>query len=157
MERFVIDENIKDQFELYKNICDYLSEEYDSEFGLPAELERIEKWEMENGVELPHQYKSWLLLSTNANLLDGCIIFNWPKIGSLEDNDVVLFGYRADIGEEFGIRKESGTVYSICDGEETEYDDFDDFLDNLEYAMSDIAEESFGEDWATEFNEKYGY
>jgi len=155
---FSIDENIKDQFNLYKNICDYLSEEYDSKFGSPAELEEIEKWETENNFELPHQYKSWLLLSKNANLLDGCIIFNWPKAGSLdEENDVVLLGFRADIGEEFGIMKDTDTVYSICDGEVTEYDDFDDFLDNLEYAMSDIAEESFGEDWATEFNEKYGY
>lgn len=158
MEKFVVDERIKDQFELYRNICDYLSEDYDSNFEQPAELSKIEQWEADNDTQLPYQYKSWLRLTSRALLLDGYIKFIWPMIGTLEEeNDVVIIGARVGVEEEFGIERSSGIVYSICDGEKTEYDDFDDFLGNLEYSMSEVAEEIFGEDWADDFNEKYGY
>ena len=114
MEKFVVDERIKHQFELYRNICDYLSEDYDSNFEQPAELSKIEQWEADNDTQLPYQYKSWLRLTSRALLLDGYIKFIWPMIGTLEEeNDVVIIGARVGVEEEFGIERSSGIVYSI--------------------------------------------
>lgn len=64
MEKFVVDKIIAEQFEYYQNMCSLLSEFKDSTFAPPATLRKIERWEKENDTTLPHQYKSWLLLTS---------------------------------------------------------------------------------------------
>lgn len=66
MEKFVVDKIIAEQFEYFQNMCSLLSEYKDSTFNPSAPLDKIEKWEKENGVNLPHQYKSWLLLTESS-------------------------------------------------------------------------------------------
>lgn len=158
MEKFIIDECIKDQFELYRNICTHLSEHYDSEFAPPAALEKIEQWEKDNDTKLPHQYISWLLLCSESNILDGYLEFSWPELGVLdEEDDIVSIGTRMGDGEEIGIMRSSGTVFTVFDGEVEEYDSFDDFLDTMEFYMEDKVKECFGGNWADDFNKKFGY
>ncbi len=157
MEKFVIDTIIKEQFDFYRNMCSFLSEFFDSTFDVPATLEKIEQWEKDNKTELPHQYKSWLLLSAESRILDGYIEFSWPTIGTLdEENDIVIIGVVMGDGEEVGIKRATGTVYSIYDGEEKEYSDFDDFLTYSTMYLEDLAEENMGNDWGDIFEEKYG-
>lgn len=158
MANFKIDECIKDQFELYSNICSHLSEHYSSEFEAGAQLEDIEKWEKDNKVKLPHQYKSWLLLTAEANVLDDYLEFTWPTLGTYEEeNDIVNIGSRMGDGEELGFFRSTGKFYTAIDGEVEEYRTFDDLLDDLEFYMEDKIKECFGGNWAEDFNKKYGY
>ncbi|MBE6842552.1 MAG: hypothetical protein E7510_06935 [Ruminococcus sp.] len=158
MKEFIIDECIKDQFELYCNICSHLSEHYNSEFAPPATLEKIEQWEKDNDTELPHQYKSWLLLSSESNILDGYLDFIWPELGVLDEkDDSVVIGSRMGDGEALGIMRSSGIVFTVLDGEVREFDDFEDFLTCMQLYMERLVKEHFGKNWAEDFNKKFGY
>ncbi len=158
MKEFIIDECIKDQFELYCNICSHLSEHYNSEFAPPATLKKIEQWEKDNDTELPHQYKSWLLLSSESNILDGYLDFIWPELGVLDEkDDSVVIGSRMGDGEALGIMRSSGIVFTVLDGEVREFDDFEDFLTCMQLYMERLVKEHFGKNWAEDFNKKFGY
>jgi len=158
MGNFKIDECIKDQYELYCNICSFLSEFHESEFEEPASLEKIEQWEKDNNTKLPHQYKSWLLLTSEASILDSYLEFTWPELGTYEEkNDVINIGTRMGDGEEIGMFRSTGRFYTSVDGETEEYKKFDDLLDSLEFHMEDMIEEAIGGNWAEDFNKKFGY
>lgn len=158
MKKFVVDECIKDHFDLYRNICDFLSEHYDSNFNEPAELSKIEQWEKENDTKLPHQYKSWLLLSSESSILDGYLEFTWPELGVLdEEDDTVTIGTRMGDGEDIGIMRSSNIVYTVFDGEIREFDDFEDFLTSMQLYMERLVKKHSGENWVEDFNKKYGY
>lgn len=158
MEKFIVDKTIVAQFEYYQNICSLLSEFVDSAFAPPAALDKIEKWEKEKGIKLPHQYKSWLMLTESSRILSGYIEFRWPKLGSLDaSDDVIIIGDVIGDGEELMISCESGKIFSFFDGEMEEYEDFDDLLTCLSGFMEHSAENYLGEDWADEFDEKYDY
>lgn len=158
MSNFNIDEAIKDWFELYKNVCDHLSGYYDSEFGSPAELKDIEQWEIDNNIELPDQYKSWLLLSSESNILDGYLELTFPEIGTYEEkDDIVSIGNRMGDGEVLGMFISTGTFFSALDNDIHEYEDFDDLLSYMLFYMENRIKEHFGKNWDKEFNKKYGY
>ncbi len=158
MEKFVVDECIKDHFELYQNICVHLSEYYFSKFENSATLDKIEHWEKENDTKLPHQYKSWLLLSSESSILDGYLEFFWPELGILdEEDDIVSIGTRMGDGEDIGIMRSSGTIFTSFDGEIREFEDFEDFLTKMQLYMERLVKEHFGKNWAEDFNKKFGY
>ncbi|WP_173329338.1 hypothetical protein [Ruminococcus flavefaciens] len=156
MIRYEIDDTIKEQFDYYKNMCALLSEFTDSEFGPPAEIEKIEQWEKDNNVRLPHQYKSWLLLTEYARIIGGYIEFRWPQMGSSDaENDVIVIGAVVGDGEELLISRESGKIFSFFDGETEEYEDFDDLLTCLSGFMEHSAEEYLGADWGDIYDERF--
>ena len=114
--KYEIDDTIKEQFEYYKNMCALLSEFKDSDFGPPAEIEKIEQWEKDNNVELPHQYKSWLLLTEYARIIGGYTEFRWPQLGSFDaDNDVIVIGAVVWVGEDLIISRERRNVFILLD------------------------------------------
>lgn len=154
--KYEIDDTIKEQFEYYKNMCVLLSEFKDSDFGPPAEIEKIEQWEKDNNVELPHQYKSWLLLTEYARIIGGYTEFRWPQLGSFDaDNDVIVIGAVIGDGEELLISRESGKFFSFFDGKTEEYEDFDDLLTCLSGFMEHSAEEYLGADWGDIYDERF--
>ena len=154
--KYEIDDTIKEQFEYYKNMCALLSEFKDSDFGPPAEIEKIEQWEKDNNVKLPHQYKSWLLLTAESNILDMYIDFSWPTIGTLnEKNDIIIIASIIGDGETAYISRTDSKVYSIFEGEIEEYEDFDDLLTCLSGFMEHSAEEYLGDDWGDIYDERF--
>lgn len=157
MANLVIDKEISGWFDHFRNFCDFMADaDYESEFKPGLTPEQIEEWEQENDTELPDQYKSWLMLTGRADILDGELELFAPEIGTLEeDDDIVIIGSTAD-GSELGIRRADGTVYSVCDGELREYDDLDDLLTNRMAFLEEIAEDEMGEDWQEQFDEMFG-
>lgn len=156
MEKFAIDPIIKEQFEYYQNMCSLLSEFKDSTFASPATLEKIENWEKENDTELPHQYKSWLLLSESSRIIGGYIELKWPQLGCFDaDNDVIIIGSIVGDGEELLISRKNGKIFSFFDGETEEYEDFDDLLTCLSGFIEHSAEKYLGADWEDIYDNKF--
>ena len=157
MKEYEIDDIIKQQFEYYQNMCSLLSDFKDSHFDPPAEKGTIEQWEKDNNTYFPHQYKSWLLLSANSNILDGFIDFSWPEIGTLDEkNDIIIIASVIGDGETVYISRADNKVYSIFEGEIKEYDDFDDFLTIKSLYIESLAEEYLGDDWGDIYDERFG-
>ena len=156
MDKFVVDQTIVEQFEYYQNMCSLLSEYVDSTFAPPATFDKIEKWEKENGLQLPHQYKSWLTLTESSRLLGGYVEFRWPELESFDaDNDVIIIGEVIGDGEELLISCETGQIFSFFDGEMEEYEDFDDLLTCLSGFMEHSAEKYMGKDWEDIYSQKF--
>ena len=156
MEKFVIDPIIIEQFKYYQNMCSLLAEFKDSTFAPPAALEKINEWEEENDTVLPHQYKSWLMLTAESSILDQFIDFSWPEIGTLkEENDIIIIASVIGDGETVFISRSEGKIMSIFEGETKEYNDFDDFLTIKSLYIESMAEEFIGEDWGDIYDETF--
>lgn len=154
MEEFVVDKIIAEQFEYYQNMCSLLSEFKDSTFAPPATLKKIENWEKE--INLPHQYKSWLMQAESSRILGGYIEFRWPELGSFDTtDDVIIIGDVIGDGEELLISRENGKIFSFFDGETEEYEDFDDLLTCLSGFIEHSAEKYLGEDWENIYSSKF--
>lgn len=145
-------ELIIESYDYLKNLCEFLSEDYESQFEEPATEEEIKNWENENNVEIPSMFKEWLLLTKNCDMSDRCCRIFWPEI---EDEDNVLIGNFIGDGEYLYFSKKTGEFFTILDGEVEEYDSFDSVLVNISVGLEEEAEEIFGEDWMKEFEEKY--
>ena len=105
---------------------------------------------------MPHQYKSWLLLTEYARIIGGYTEFRWPQLGSFDaDNDVIVIGAVVGDGEELLISRESGKFFSFFDGGTEEYEDFDDLLTCLSGFMEHSAEEYLGADWGDIYDERF--
>lgn len=156
MEKFVIAPIISEQFKYYQNMCSLLAEFKDSTFDPPAALEKINEWEKENDTVLPHQYKSWLMLTAESSILDQFIDFSWPEIGTLkEENDIIIIASVIGDGETAFISRSDGKIMSIFEGETKEYNDFDDFLTIKSLYIESMAEEFIGEDWGDIYDETF--
>lgn len=79
---------IKDEFEDLKNISSILKQK--SEFDAPYSFEKIEEWEKENSVKIPEMYKSWLLLTSYARIMDGRIELFVPETSVSNKEDVYI-------------------------------------------------------------------
>ncbi|WP_295068365.1 hypothetical protein [Ruminococcus sp.] len=157
MKKIEIDDIIKQQFEYYQNMCSLLSDFKDSHFDPPGDIEKIEQWEKDNGTNLPHQYKSWLLLSAGSNILDGFIELSWPEIGTLDErNDIIIIASIIGDGETVYISRTDRKVYSIFEGEIKEYNDFDDFLTIKSLYIETLAKEYLGDDWGDIYDKQFG-
>jgi len=160
MAEFIIDECIKETFEFYKNFCSYVSEDCDSEFDEPATLEKIEQWEKENNTELPHQYKSWLLLTSGCNLFNNTISMRFPKLGCMEEkDDIIIVGCNMGTESQYYIKRDTGTACFFCDSlmEETEFDSVEELLYEIIYDGECEYSDYLDEGWEDDFNNKYGY
>ena len=84
MEKII--QEVKDEFEDLKNLSSMLNPK--SEFDTPYSFEKIEEWEKNNGVKIPDMYKSWLLLTSFARIMDGRIELFFPEISDPDKEDV---------------------------------------------------------------------
>ena len=116
MEKII--QEVKDEFEDLKNLSSMLNPK--SEFDTPYSFEKIEEWEKNNGVKIPDMYKSWLLLTSFARIMDGRIELFFPEISDPDKEDVYIgsLGYG---GDSLFFSKKTGAFYAIGD-EEEEYD-----------------------------------
>lgn len=148
---FVINNEIKDAFDDIRNIASILSRT--SVFEKGVSIEELVDWEKDNAISMPDMYKSWLLLTSYARIMDGRIELFFPEISNSDKEDVYIgsLGYGT---EHFYFSKNTGAFYTIGDDKE-EYEDFLDFLTYVQVTMEDEAEEEYGEDWSDEFDEKY--
>ena len=68
---------VKAEFEDLKKLSSMLNQK--SEFDTPYSFGKIEEWEKINGVKIPDMYKSWLLLTSFARIMDGRIELFFPE------------------------------------------------------------------------------
>lgn len=149
MEKFF--QEVKDEFEDLTKLSSMLNQK--SEFDTPYSFEKIEEWEKINGVKIPDMYKSWLLLTSYARIMDGRIELFFPEISTPDKEDVYIgsLGYGSD---NLYFSRKTGAFYAIGDAKE-EYEDFLDFLTYVHVTMEDEAKEEYGEEWIEIFNEKF--
>lgn len=156
MNDFVIDQEVKEDFEYIRNLCELLSEFRDSKFEPPMQMTEIEQWEKDNNTKLPDQYKSWLLLTSYARIAGGLYTFEAPIIGSYdEDDDVIIAASIIGDGETLLISRESGAVFSDFDGEMTEFESFEEFLVGISVDLERLAKEYLGESWEDIYDETF--
>ena len=144
---FIVNQDVKNEFEDLKKLSSMLKSK--SEFDVPYPFEKVEEWEKSNRVKIPDMYKSWLLLTSYARIMDGRIELFFPEIGNSDKEDVYIgnIGYGTD---DLYFSKNTGAFYSIGD-EKEEYEDFLDFLTYVHVTMEDEAEEEYGEEWLKKF------
>lgn len=145
-------QEVKDEFEDLKNISSMLEKK--TEFDAPCPSEKIEEWEKTNGVKIPEMYKSWLLLTSYARIMDGGIELFFPEI-STSDNENVYIGSLGYGSDSLYFSQKTGAFYAIGDDRE-EYEDFLDFLTYVHVTLEDEAEEEYGEEWLEIYDEKFG-
>jgi hypothetical protein len=145
-------QEVKDEFEDLKNISSMLEKK--TEFDAPCPSGKIEEWEKTNGVKIPEMYKSWLLLTSYARIMDGGIELFFPEISTPDKEDVYIgsLGYGSD---SLYFSQKTGAFYAIGDDRE-EYEDFLDFLTYVHVTLEDEAEEEYGEEWLEIYDEKFG-
>lgn len=152
---FIIDECIKEQFEYYKNMCELMSGYKNSSFDSPADIAKIEAWEKENNFNLPHEYKSWLMLTENADILNQYAIIQFPEFGDyMGENDVIIVGAVLS-DEEILLSCSTGVFFRVTDEGEEEYRDFDDMLADLSFYLEQCAENYIGTNWDDIYNERF--
>ena len=144
-------QEVKDGFEDINKLSSILNCDYS--FDPPASYEEISDWEKDNNVRIPDMYKSWLLLTSFARIMDGRIELFFPEISDPDKEDVYIgcLGYG---GDSLFFSKKTGAFYAIGD-EEEEYEDFLDFLTYVQITMEDEAEEEYGEEWLSLYDERF--
>ena len=144
-------QEVKDGFEDINKLSSILNCDYS--FDPPASYEEISDWEKDNNVRIPDMYKSWLLLTSFARIMDGRIELFFPEISDPDKEDVYIgsLGYG---GDSLFFSKKTGAFYAIGD-EEEEYEDFLDFLTYVQKTMEDEAEEEYGEEWLSLYDERF--
>ncbi|WP_295091358.1 hypothetical protein [Ruminococcus sp.] len=145
-------ELIKESYDYLKDLCDYLSDEYEYEFEAPATEEEIKNWEKENKINIPSMFREWLLLTKNCNMANRSWRLFWPEI---DETVNVLVGSFIGDGEYLYFSKETGVFFTLFEGDEEDFDSFDSVLTYISVDLEDKAEEIFGEDWLEEFENQY--
>lgn len=145
-------ELIKESYDYLKNLCDFLSDEYEYKFEAPASEEEINNWEKENDAVIPSMLKEWLLLTKNCNMSDRSWQLFFPEI---DDTENVLVGSFTGDGEYLYFSRETGDFFTTFDGETEQYDSFDSVLTYISVDLEDKAEDIFGEDWLETFEDQY--
>jgi len=146
-------ELIRESFDYLKDLCAFISEEYDYRFDAPATQEEIQNWEKENGIQIPSMLKEWLLLTKNCDMADRSWQLFWPEIDENEPENVLIGSFVGD-GEYLYFSKESNQFFTEYDGELEEYESFDSVLTEISVDLEERAEEIFGEDWLDEFEDQ---
>jgi hypothetical protein len=145
-------ELIKDSYDYLKDLCDFLSNEYEYQFDVPATEKELQNWEIKNNISIPSMLREWLLLTKNCNMSNRSWRLFFPEVDETEN---VLVGSFSGDGEYLFFSKETGIFFTIFDGDIEEYDSFDSVLTYISVDLEDKAEEIYGEDWLEEFEEHY--
>jgi hypothetical protein len=149
---YSINPRISDDFEDIKKLSSILNQK--SEFDSPASNKEISEWEEKTKIKIPDMYRSWLMLTSYARIMNGRIELFFPEISTSDKEDVYIgsLGYGTD---DLYFSKNTGAFYTIGDDEE-EYEDFPDFLTYVYVTMEDEAEEEYGDDWTNIYDAKFG-
>ena len=147
---YLINNQIKDAYEDIIKITSILKSE--SSFDPPATLDILDEWEKKNSIVLPEMYKSWLLLTSYARILEGIFEIHMPIIANYNRNWIDI----AHIGcaEHLVFSKDDGSIFSV-DDEYTNYEDFDDFLVHMIGYLENEAQNEYGEEWIAIYDEKF--
>ncbi len=129
------------------------------QFEDPATEEEITECEQKIGFKLPNDYKEWLKLTKCVRMEDYDFNIYMPnEVCDSED------GYKmipiGDIGispRDYFINLENGKplVYDDFEQETTEFDSFDDMLDDMYYELESYANRYFPEKWVTIYDEMF--
>ena len=143
-------QEVKNGFEDINKLSSILH--YDYSFDPPASYEEISDWEKDYNVRIPDMYKSWLMLTKYARIMGGEFELFFPEISKHYENAVLI----GSIGcsKELLFSSDTGEIYSIED-EIDEYEDFHDFLTYVQITMEDEAEEEYGEEWLSLYDERF--
>lgn len=116
-------------------LCDELEEEYGKEaswFSDPASETEIAKWERENKIIIPEQYKEWLMFSNDSQILNNTArFFGLKMIGIYDDyvpNDYVVIGELIGDGEFLCFSKTTNKIIRYNHGKSKEYQNFKEIL-----------------------------
>ena len=107
---FIVNQDVKNEFEDLKKLSSMLKSK--SEFDVPYPFEKVEEWEKSNRVKIPDMYKSWLLLTSYARIMDGRIELFFPEIVNSDKEDVYIgsIGYGTD---DLYFSKNTGAFYVV--------------------------------------------
>mgnify|MGYP000726066676 FL=1 len=106
---FFINNQIKDSYEDIIKITSILKSE--SSFYPPATLDILDEWEKKNSIVLPEMYKSWLLLTSFARILEGQFEIYMPIIHNYNRSWVDIATIGSD--EHLYFSKDDGSIFSI--------------------------------------------
>ena len=152
MKNYEIEIVIKDDFEDIQKLSSILNRK--SEFGQASNIEKIDEWEKNNKIHIPSMYKSWLLLTSYARIMEGYFELYFPEIED-EYSDNVFLGSIIGDGETLYFSKSTGKIYSIYESEKKEFQDFDDFLSYIHIKLEEAAEEEYGDTWLEIYNQEF--
>ena len=147
---FFINNQIKDSYEDIIKITSILKSE--SSFDPPATLDILDEWEKKNSIVLPEMYKSWLLLTSFARILEGQFKIYMPIIHNYNRSWVDIATIGSD--EHLYFSKDDGSIFSVGD-EYTNYEDFDDFLSHMYIWLENEAQYEYGDEWIVIYDEKF--
>ena len=145
-------QEVKDEFVDINNISSMLNSDYS--FDPPASSEEISNWEKENNIKIPDMYKSWLMLTKYARILEGEFELFFPEISKIH-KDAVVIGSIGGSGKDLLFSSKTGEIYSV-DDEIEKYENFVDFLAHVYIRLESEAEDEFGDSWTDIYDEKFG-
>ncbi len=144
---------MKKEFDEIVKLCEEKVEEYGeraSYFMEPATEEEILKWEKENDVNIPEDYKEWLRLTKTCQMCQTVASFIFPNDKQPEflPNEYVLIGYVVGDGEVLCFSKDTGKYVTYFEGKVNEqYDDFKKVLLKIKKDITgELPKISFTED-----------
>lgn len=147
---YLADRQIRESFEDIRNITSILKR--GSQFDPPAAAEVLETWEREHSLRLPEMYKSWLLLTSYARIIEGEFEIFMPEIAA-SDRDLVRIGTIGGCGHLYFSRT-NGAICSLGD-EYTAYENFDAFLSYLYLMLEYEAQDEYGDAWTAIYDERF--
>ncbi len=136
--------DMKKEFDEIVKLCREKAEEYGehaSYFMEPATEEEIVKWEEENNIKMPGDYKEWLKLTSNCQLCSTIASFIFPQTGQPDflPDDYVLIGHVVGDGEVLCFSKSTGKYFTYFEGKVNE--EYDKFIKILMRIKKDIIGE----------------
>ena len=145
-------QRVNDDFEDINKISSILNCSY--KFDPPASFEEISDWEKDNNISIPDMYKSWLMLTKYARIMDGEFELFFPEISKIH-KDAAVIGSIGGSGKDLLFSPKTGEIYSV-DDEIEKYENFVDFLVHVYIRLEAEAEDEYGDSWTDIYDEKFG-
>lgn len=122
---------IMDKIDKIQELCRELEGVDRSFFSEPIKEEDINKWEEDNDVIIPKQYKEWLMFSGKCDILGTVASFYMPRKSETIPEGFYVIGDLMGDGEKLCISDDGHRIVSFNHGEEEEYSMFSDVLDMI--------------------------
>ena len=131
----ILDSSIKHEIEEILEIKDELEDEGEFEFNNPTNDVEIERWEKQNNIIIPEQYKDWLKFS-NGSKIDGefAVFFEVDRLIVNKDEfdePIVIIGSMVGDGEILAFSIKTGEILKILDGRVRKFETFQKYLQFL--------------------------